>query len=41
MTTDWLGLAKAVQAIAQTGLAYTPAGYDRERYEALRGIAAA
>ena len=40
MTTDWLGLVKATQAIAQTGLTYAPPGYDRDRYAALQGIAA-
>jgi ADP-ribose pyrophosphatase YjhB (NUDIX family) len=35
----WLRFAERVQAIAQTGLAYARDPYDRERYEALRGIA--
>jgi ADP-ribose pyrophosphatase YjhB (NUDIX family) len=40
VTPDWLGLVKAAQAIAQTGLTYAPPGYDRDRYAALQGIAA-
>lgn len=36
----WTELAMRVQAIAQAGLAYTEGPYDRERYEALRTIAA-
>lgn len=34
----WLEWAKQIQAIAQTGLAYTKDVYDAERYEALREI---
>ena len=37
---DWLQWAREVQAIAQTGLAFNPNQYDRERYEALRALAA-
>jgi ADP-ribose pyrophosphatase YjhB (NUDIX family) len=37
---DWLLWAREMQAIAQTGLEYTENPYDRERYEALRGLAA-
>ncbi len=37
---DWLLWAREIQAIAQTGLAYNPPLYDRERYEALRALAA-
>lgn len=33
-------LARRLQALAQTGLAYTTGPYDRERYEAVSGIAA-
>ncbi|GGE21461.1 putative ADP-ribose pyrophosphatase YjhB [Aureimonas endophytica] len=36
---DWLTLARELQAIAQTGLAFTRDVYDRERYERLRGLA--
>jgi ADP-ribose pyrophosphatase YjhB (NUDIX family) len=37
---DWLEWAREVQAIAQTGLAFKPHQYDRERYEALQALAA-
>jgi ADP-ribose pyrophosphatase YjhB (NUDIX family) len=37
---DWLGWAREIQAIAQTGLAFTHEGYDYERYLALRDLAA-
>ncbi len=37
---QWLGWARDIQAIAQTGLAFTRDPYDRERYEALRLLAA-
>lgn len=37
---DWLKWAMEIQAIAQTGLAYTEGIYDRERYERLREISA-
>lgn len=37
---EWLGWVREVQAIAQTGLAFTRDPYDRERYEALRVLAA-
>ena len=42
MATDslWLTWAREIQAIAQTGLAFEPAAYDRERYERLRALAA-
>jgi ADP-ribose pyrophosphatase YjhB (NUDIX family) len=36
----WLDWARRLQAIAQSGLAYSPAQYDRDRYEAVREIAA-
>lgn len=36
--TKWLEWAQRIQAIAQTGLAYTENEYDRERYEELRRI---
>ncbi|MGC9947025.1 MAG: NUDIX hydrolase [Bryobacteraceae bacterium] len=36
----WLDWARRLQAIAQTGLAYSPNQYDLERYEAVREIAA-
>jgi len=37
---DWLNWARELQAIAQTGLTFSRDPYDRERYEALRGLAA-
>lgn len=42
MTDDprWLHWARELQALAQTGLAFTKDPYDRERYERLRGMAA-
>ncbi|HVN04203.1 MAG TPA: NUDIX hydrolase N-terminal domain-containing protein, partial [Bryobacteraceae bacterium] len=40
METNWLAWARRLQAIAQTGLAYEPHQYDRERYEQVREIAA-
>lgn len=36
----WLDWAKRLNAIAQTGLTYATGAYDRERYEAICGIAA-
>ena len=36
----WLSRAREVQAIAQTGLAFSRDPYDRERYESLRRVAA-
>jgi ADP-ribose pyrophosphatase YjhB (NUDIX family) len=39
--TDWLELARELQAIAQTGLAYGSGRFDLERYERIRAIAAA
>jgi ADP-ribose pyrophosphatase YjhB (NUDIX family) len=32
---DWLVWAREIQAIAQTGLAFSPNAYDKERFEAL------
>jgi len=40
MEPDWLVWARRIQALAQTGMAFTRDGYDRERYEALRTLAA-
>jgi len=40
MEPDWLVWARRVQALAQTGLAFTRDAYDRERYETLRALAA-
>jgi ADP-ribose pyrophosphatase YjhB (NUDIX family) len=40
MEPDWLVWARRIQALAQTGIAYTRDAYDRERYEALRTLAA-
>ena len=37
---DWLVWAREIQAIAQTGLAYSPDAFDKERFEALRRLAA-
>ena len=37
---QWLDWAQRLQAIAQTGLTYEPHPFDRERYEAVRDIAA-
>lgn len=37
---DWLTWTRELQAIAQTGLVFTSGSYDRERYEALRSLAA-
>lgn len=39
-TVQILNWARRVQALAQTGLAYTKDDYDKERYESLRLIAA-
>jgi len=36
----WLLWARELQAIAQTGLAFTRDPYDRERYQRLRGLTA-
>jgi ADP-ribose pyrophosphatase YjhB (NUDIX family) len=36
----WLGWAQRLQAIAQTGLTYCTSAYDKERYQAIREIAA-
>jgi ADP-ribose pyrophosphatase YjhB (NUDIX family) len=36
----WLLWARDIQALAQTGLAFTRDQYDRERYERLRAVAA-
>ncbi len=41
MDPSWLERAKRLQAIAQTGLTFVRDPYDRERYEAVRDIAAA
>ena len=35
----WLAWTREMQAIAQTGLAFDPGPYDRERYEMLRSLA--
>lgn len=37
---DWLGWVRELQGIAQTGLTFSRDPYDRERYEALRSLAA-
>ena len=36
---DWLTWTRELQAIAQTGLAFTKDPYDQERYELLRALA--
>jgi ADP-ribose pyrophosphatase YjhB (NUDIX family) len=36
----WLLWVREIQALAQTGLAFTRDPYDRERYQRLRGLAA-
>lgn len=36
---DWLTWTRELQAIAQTGLAFTRDPYDRERYDTLRSLA--
>ena len=36
----WLLWAREMQALAQTGLAFTRDQYDRERYQRLRALAA-
>ena len=36
----WLRIAREIRAIAQTGLAFTADGFDRQRYERLRELAA-
>lgn len=38
MKYPWIDVAKKIQAIAQSGLAYTTNEYDHERYEMLREI---
>lgn len=40
MQPQWLTWAQNLQAIAQTGLTYAQDPYDKERYEAVRQIAA-
>ncbi len=35
---DWLRWAREIQAVAQTGLAFTKDPYDAERYHALRAL---
>lgn len=40
MEPQWLAWAREIQAIAQSGLAFTKDIYDRERYERLRALAA-
>jgi ADP-ribose pyrophosphatase YjhB (NUDIX family) len=37
---QWLKIAREVRAIAQTGLAFTADGFDLQRYERLRELAA-
>ena len=40
MEPTWLDWAQRLQAIAQSGLTYSPNQYDLERYESIREIAA-
>jgi ADP-ribose pyrophosphatase YjhB (NUDIX family) len=40
MEPVWLVWARELQAIAQTGLTFATNGYDRERYTAIRSLAA-
>jgi len=40
MEPVWLVWARELQAIAQTGLTFVTNGYDRERYTAIRSLAA-
>jgi ADP-ribose pyrophosphatase YjhB (NUDIX family) len=40
MEPVWLVWARELQAIAQTGLTFATSGYDRERYTAIRSLAA-
>jgi ADP-ribose pyrophosphatase YjhB (NUDIX family) len=37
---QWLRIAREVRAIAQTGLAFSADGFDRQRYQRLRELAA-
>jgi len=37
---QWLTIAREVRAIAQTGLAFTADGFDHQRYQRLRELAA-
>ena len=37
-TSDWLATAQRLQALAQSGLAYTTNPFDAERYEEIRAI---
>lgn len=37
---QWLKIAREIRAIAQTGLAFTADGFDRQRYQRLRELAA-
>jgi predicted acyl esterase len=40
MEPVWLVWARELQAIAQTGLTFATSPYDRERYTAIRSLAA-
>ena len=40
MEPVWIVWARELQAIAQTGLTFAENGYDRERYMAIRSLAA-
>lgn len=40
MEPRWLAYARQIHAIAQTGLHYNASGFERERYEKLRDVAA-
>lgn len=38
ITTDWLGIAQRLQALAQAGLAYAPNEFDAERYREVHAL---
>ena len=40
MEPNWLVWGRALQALVQTGLTYATDQFDRERYAAIRAIAA-
>lgn len=40
MSDQWLHWAQRLQALAQSGLAFSPNAFDRERYEQIQAIAA-
>jgi len=38
ITTDWLGIAQRLQALAQAGLVYAPNEFDAERYREVHAL---